>query len=314
MKFSVIIPTYNYSQYLHRCLASITKQKYLDCEIIIVDDGSTDNTKEIVKEIQHEFPNYSINYIWQKNNGLSSARNHGIKEAKGNYIWFLDADDYLSNNSLHIIDDYLDNNPNTEMLFGGYKAIYKNKTVDKYPSRLSECIYKNFKNFIKRKFRGLTIGATIIKKELTLKYSFPENVDIGEDYILFAKILGTSNQCHSLQKILVNKSRNSGTSLRNDYKKGAYSQINCVPALFGDADINRDHCKLKNYFTSTKYLSASRCYYHLKEYQKSISCYFTAVSKYPPAIFRMKYLRIILKSLHRLIRTKLSPDSKLGAS
>lgn len=85
---SVIITAYNYGKYLDECIQSVLNQSHKADEIIVVDDESTDNTKEIVAK-------YPVKYIWQKNKGLSGARNTGIKEATSEYIMCLDADDML---------------------------------------------------------------------------------------------------------------------------------------------------------------------------------------------------------------------------
>lgn len=85
---SVIIPCYNYGKYLGECIESVLNQTYKVHEIIVVDDESNDNTKEIASK-------YPVKYIWQKNKGLSGARNTGIKEATGEYIMCLDSDDKL---------------------------------------------------------------------------------------------------------------------------------------------------------------------------------------------------------------------------
>jgi glycosyltransferase involved in cell wall biosynthesis len=87
MEASIIITAYNYARYLDECIQSCLKQT-VSAEIIVVDDESTDNTREIVAQ-------YPVKYIWQKNKGLSGARNTGIKEATGKYIMCLDADDIL---------------------------------------------------------------------------------------------------------------------------------------------------------------------------------------------------------------------------
>jgi glycosyltransferase involved in cell wall biosynthesis len=85
---SVIIPTYNSAEYLPGAVESIRKQTVPPQEIIIVDDGSTDHTKQVVEKFKND-----ITYIHQKNSGPASARNRALKEVKGNYITFLDADD-----------------------------------------------------------------------------------------------------------------------------------------------------------------------------------------------------------------------------
>ena len=89
---SVIIPTYNRAHLVGRAIKSVLNQTYRDFEIIVVDDGSTDNTKDIIKEFQKK--DKRIKYIpYEKNKGGSAARNTGIKAAKGEYIAFLDSDD-----------------------------------------------------------------------------------------------------------------------------------------------------------------------------------------------------------------------------
>ena len=84
---SIIIPTYNDAKYILQAVNSALAQTYKNIEIIVVDDGSTDNTKELLK-------NLKINYIFQENKGLSGARNTGMKLARGKYIALLDADDF----------------------------------------------------------------------------------------------------------------------------------------------------------------------------------------------------------------------------
>ena len=86
---SVIIPTYNYARYINQAIKSVLSQSFHDLEIIIVDDGSTDGTKDVVST----FKDSRITYIYQNNRGISSARNIGIGFSSGEYIGFLDADD-----------------------------------------------------------------------------------------------------------------------------------------------------------------------------------------------------------------------------
>ena len=103
-KFSIIIPVYNVEQYIKRCLDSVFNQSYKDFEVIVVNDGTKDNSMDIVKD-------YDVKAINQKNQGLSVARNTGVKKAKGEYIIFLDSDDYIEKDLLKNINESLDNNP-----------------------------------------------------------------------------------------------------------------------------------------------------------------------------------------------------------
>ncbi len=94
-KISVIIPTFNHGHYIKKAINSIFNQTYKNFEIIIVDDGSTDNTLDIISIYGD-----SVRYIYQENRGLAGARNTGIQASKGEYLAFLDADDYFEAGNL----------------------------------------------------------------------------------------------------------------------------------------------------------------------------------------------------------------------
>ena len=102
---SVIIPAYNASEWIAETVESVLKQEYQNFEIIVVDDGSTDNTEKIVTSFGPK-----INYYYKKNGGQSSARNFGIKNAKGKYIAFLDSDDLWFKQKLRLQVDLLEKN------------------------------------------------------------------------------------------------------------------------------------------------------------------------------------------------------------
>lgn len=95
---SVIIPVYNVEKYLAKCIDSVLSQTFLDIEIILVNDGSSDKSAFICDEYCKKYPFISV--IHQENKGLGGARNTGIENAKGKYLFFLDSDDYLSKNAL----------------------------------------------------------------------------------------------------------------------------------------------------------------------------------------------------------------------
>jgi len=104
---SVIIPTYNLSAYLKEALDSVINQTYKNTEIIVVDDGSTDDTGDIVTDYAARHPN-KIRYIYQNNRGVAAARNVGITSASGDMIAFLDGDDYYLPNYLEQCSRYME--------------------------------------------------------------------------------------------------------------------------------------------------------------------------------------------------------------
>ena len=96
MKYSVIIPVYNVEKYIDRCLKSIISQNCDDLEIIVVDNGSTDSSGSICDTYANEYSNISVYHI--ENHGVGSARNFGLSKARGEFIYFVDSDDYLVGN------------------------------------------------------------------------------------------------------------------------------------------------------------------------------------------------------------------------
>jgi glycosyltransferase involved in cell wall biosynthesis len=118
-KVSVIIPTYNRAHVICRAIDSVLAQTYPDYEIIVVDDGSTDQTAHVLS-----FYTDRIRYIYQANGGVSKAReNTGIKAAAGEYICFLDSDDAFLPNKLELQVGYLDNHPEIDVVLGGWQII-----------------------------------------------------------------------------------------------------------------------------------------------------------------------------------------------
>ena len=104
---SIIVPVYNVEEYLEECLESIRKQTYQDIEVILVNDGSTDDSQAICEHICQTDKRFRL--INQKNQGQSVARNHGVKESIGEYIMFVDSDDVVSLGLLEQLMKYMSN-------------------------------------------------------------------------------------------------------------------------------------------------------------------------------------------------------------
>jgi glycosyltransferase involved in cell wall biosynthesis len=104
MKISVIVPVYNVENYLEKCLNSLVNQTLEEIEILVINDGSTDDSQKIIDEFQKKFPQ-KIKAFSKENGGLSDARNFGIERASGNFLAFVDSDDYISENMLQEMYD-----------------------------------------------------------------------------------------------------------------------------------------------------------------------------------------------------------------
>ena len=119
---SIIIPIYNVQDYLKKCLDSLYLQTRPDYEIILVNDGSTDNSLSICKEYKEKYPDTIL--IDKHNGGLSDARNTGVAVATGRYIYFLDSDDWLAPNAIRPLYD-MAINKNCEVVQGGFLYAYE---------------------------------------------------------------------------------------------------------------------------------------------------------------------------------------------
>lgn len=107
-KISVIVPMYNAEKTIERCINSILKQTISAFEIVLINDGSTDRTEDIVRRLQNEKSN--IKYFYKENSGVAQTRNYGIEKAQGDYIIFVDADDYIEPNLIEKVFKYIENN------------------------------------------------------------------------------------------------------------------------------------------------------------------------------------------------------------
>ena len=127
MKYSVIIPVYNVEKYINRCLKSILSQRYNDLEIILIDNGSTDRSGSICDIYANEDANISVYHI--ENHGVGSARNFGLSKARGEFIYFVDSDDYLVGNLFAEVEDKL--TPDLDLLVFSYYNSFEQEMTEK---------------------------------------------------------------------------------------------------------------------------------------------------------------------------------------
>lgn len=126
MKISIIVPIYNVEKYLERCILSIIKQTYQNIEIILVNDGSTDSSIEICKKYSKLDPRILL--IDKENGGLSDARNVGLQVAKGDYVLFVDSDDYIELDSCEKFVGTIKKYDGVDLITSNAKVIYDDKT------------------------------------------------------------------------------------------------------------------------------------------------------------------------------------------
>jgi glycosyltransferase involved in cell wall biosynthesis len=176
---SIVIPCYNQGRYLSRAIESVLAQTYGEYEILVVDDGSVDNTCEIAKR----YPR--VRYVYQNNQGLAAARNTGIKQSKGDCLVFLDSDDWLHPEALAINLRYLEERPELAFVSGAYEYFYE---TEKRSVKVIHDIKKNYYcNLLNRNFISM-IAAVMFQKWVFTDLFFDTKLSVCEDYDLYLKI------------------------------------------------------------------------------------------------------------------------------
>ena len=184
---SIIIPVYNVALYLERCLNSVLSQTYENYEVIIVNDGSTDNSLEICKRYSKQYKR--IKTYDQVNQGVSAARNFGLSRANGEYICFIDADDFVS-------DIYIDT-LYTNMIMTNADISICNSTRDGiFDKRVDGKIEKwnneqGIRHFLQNETIDLTVWGKLFKKSVLQNLEF-KKIKIGEDQIYLFQALENS--------------------------------------------------------------------------------------------------------------------------
>ena len=193
MQFSVIIPVYNVEKYLSQCIDSVLKQDFTDYEIILVDDGSTDNSPNICDEYAEKYT--QIKVIHKTNGGLSDARNFGIKEAQGDYLIFLDSDDFWKGKSILSEIRLIIDKKNPDLIIHSFTYFYtKEKYIEERiledKNELSFGLVKDLKKLINNNVYYPTAWNKIIRTEIVKSNSiyFPKG-KLHEDIAWCADII-----------------------------------------------------------------------------------------------------------------------------
>jgi glycosyltransferase involved in cell wall biosynthesis len=182
-KFTVVIPTYNRAYFLKNAVQSVVNQRYKDWELLIIDDGSTDNTADVAQSfVQYDA---RVKYIYQKNQERSAARNTGVRHAQGTYICFLDSDDYYLPHHLDALHQATEAQHNPEVFF--YTGLLQQ--IDNQPPQLMPQPPHINPNFVQH-FLDFTVYPTVacLHRNILQKYHFDTALSLWEDTALWLRI------------------------------------------------------------------------------------------------------------------------------
>lgn len=239
---SVIMPVYNTSRYLKESINSILNQKIDNIEFIIVNDGSTDESENVIKSIMSE--NKNIMYFYQENSGQGAARNLGISYATGKYIYFMDSDDILKENTFLNLINLLENKTLDAIFFDGedFLDIIDNNlnklTNTNYHKKESYGYYENgqdlWLDFINKKEFNVSPCLYIVKREILIENNlfFFEGI-IHEDQIFTTKLYFFINRCLHINEIyFLRRVRSNSTMTSNKQLDKLYAYITIFKELY----------------------------------------------------------------------------------
>lgn len=258
-KFSVIIPLYNSECSISKCVESIINQTYKNIEIIIVDDGSTDDSLKVCQEKYKE--NSRVKIYTKSNEGVSSARNFGMKKASGDYILFIDADDYIEKQtieeSLKIIEKY-----DVDILkFGFYRELGKYKKKYIFSSETNKLIKKEdykvngiYDNLITTS-DFYNVWNAIIKRDILTNISFKTNIKYGEDYLFIVEAILKSKSIYFNDRLFYHYCINNNAVTQKYDEKTLLRKVN---------DISFSNIEIMNIFVSNNInFKRENIYYNL---------------------------------------------------
>jgi glycosyltransferase involved in cell wall biosynthesis len=279
-KVSVIIPTFNRAQSVGKAINSVLKQTYQDFETIVVDDGSTDNTKLTVDSYGN-----SVKYLYQANSGAGSARNTGISNSTGEYIAFLDSDDFFAEQNLEKKISILEEQLQIGWIYSDWQfvdeqgAFLKKGSVqhDYSKKRLSGNIFAEL--FYKRNF--ITPSTVIVRRSVLDHVGyFDPMIPSQEEYDLWLRI-SAKYSIHYIDEILVFRTIH-GAMLSSDFGKWAHGNALIIDKmetiLPNNFSVSRFVLRRMH---ADKYTFLGRDYIERGQYRRALSAYWTSVIRFP---------------------------------
>jgi glycosyltransferase involved in cell wall biosynthesis len=212
-KVSIIVPVYNCEKYISECLNSILNQTYSNIEIVIVNDGSTDRSEEIINEIKDK--DARLTYYYQENGGPSDARNHGIDRSTGEYIAFIDSDDTVDRCYIEYLINKMLTSPGVDLVCCGYKDISVYGVTNCTDFNFELPISKH--NFIDLVCKGTggVLWSKLFKRKIIIEHNIKMDKDIfmSEDLIFVLQYAVNCRSYATINEYLYNYNRLNQNSI-----------------------------------------------------------------------------------------------------
>jgi len=290
---SIIIPTYNYADQLVVAVESVVGQMNAIDELIIVDDGSTDNTQSTLRVLGTKYQNKFKVFI-QENTGAAAARNNGIRQSSGNYLVFLDADDELEAGALEKYREAIKLDSRAELFLAGHTSVEEDGSEKEHlVSFLSNKKEANVRAYWGKKI-PMCHGAFLVRKKALNNIFYPENLRSGEDIAVFTHLLASCQT--SLIKGTVLRVNKHIDSLRNVGLKDKNTVYYLVESVFNSGFLVPSLMNYKKVFFANRMLSLSRDKFISGSIAGGRKAYWQALRLHPLVLFRWSYLRKYIKS------------------
>ena len=238
---SIIIPVYNTENYLKRCVQSVLNQTYRNLEIILVNDGSTDNSLKICEEYKRLDERVCV--ISENNRGVSHARNVGIKKANGEYLYFADSDDYLDVNSIKKMVEEIETKK-CQLVVGGYTEIEaKNNTVLKENKwrRLQLKSNEAKRLVLDEDSIGGYLWNKLFKSSIIKQFNirFDEKIYIWEDVLFVMEYLNNCCNIAIVDDVIYTYCRREGSAVEySKYTPKLYTQLDAIEKIENSVDLD----------------------------------------------------------------------------
>lgn len=238
-KISIIVPIYKAESYLHRCIDSILSQTFTDWELLLVDDGSPDKSGEICDEYANK--DVRIKVFHKENGGVSSARNFGLNYVKGEYITFIDADDWIDNQNLFNCNAIIEAN-NLDILQYSWKRIDDDKNVLQVRTINTEVL--ELQNYMSKGNFNVCVGGSCIKSSIIKENNirFDEKLKLAEDQIFILLAMTKSHRLKATSTVYYNYYFNKNSATNNTKLEDIENGIAALIEFKKEYPIFKSHC------------------------------------------------------------------------
>ncbi len=285
--FSIILPTYNRGYLLEKTIQSVIDQQFQGWELLIIDDGSTDNTFEIVTKFFEE--DDRVKYHYQQNSERSAARNTGIKFAQGNYVCFLDSDDQYSENHLSGLKLFIDSNPDKNQ---GILVVYS-KIVDDCGIQIGFSTIEVGENDLETVvLNTITPGQICVPINLLFETKFNEKIKISEDTELLYR-LAINNSLEFVNQYSLVYCKHDDNSV-NPLKYNAYKErLETLNLVFSFPKNNEIRRKIKRKLLSDCFFGISKFYASKRDFNSVRREMLKSIILYPESRLKEKLILLI---------------------